>query len=559
LAQRRTLTEAASDLWGMLIKRPAQDAKDQLPTFAAKQTDDGATVVAATGGFYGTYVDLDGTVRTEAELVTKYRDMSMHPECDAAIEDIANEAIVTQDGEKTVQILLDDIPNLPRQVAKVIEQEFENVLRLLEFNTRSYDVFKRWYIDGRLYYNVVINPVDPLAGIQEMRYLDPRRIRKIREVTQQRDPKNPTVVLPKIVNEYYIYSERDLVSGNKSAVSQVATSGIRIAKDSIVHCTSGKTDPENKMVLGYLHKAIKPLNCLRAVEDAVIIYRLARAPERRVFYVDVGNLPKMKAEQYVKDMMTKHKNKLVYDSTTGAVRDDRKFMTMIEDYWMPRREGGRGTQIDTLKGGENLGVMEDVLYFQKKLYNSLNVPVERLDPEKGFNFGRMGEITREEVKFGKFIDRLRLRFSQLFLKTLERQLILKGIMNPDEWDQVQSEIKFRFQHDNRYAEVMEQELLNGRMAVLVQMMSTQPPMIGRFYSNTWIRKHILKQDDEEMEEIDSEIAQEMTMAQYSPPIDMMNTGLDGGPGGGGGGGGGPPQQGKPNGKGPTMHEETLHE
>ena len=544
---KKSLMEAATDFFGFSIKRPKQDAEAQLPSFAPKLQDDGATVVAATGGFYGTYVDLDGTVRTEAELVTKYRDMSFHPEVDAAIEDIANETIITEEGEKTVQILLDDIPNMSRSIGKKIEEEFESVLRLLEFNTKSYNVFRRWYIDGRLYYNVIVDPNDPLSGIKEMRFLDPRRIRKIREVTQVRDKTNPQLILPKTVNEYYIYTDKDISQGgNKSIVSQSATQGIRIAKDSIVHCTSGVNDAENKMVLGFLHKAIKPLNCLRALEDATIIYRISRAPERRVFYVDVGNLPKIKAEQYIRDMMVKHKNKLVYDSATGAIRDDRKFMTMIEDYWMPRREGGRGTQIETLKGGENLGVMEDVLYFQKKLYNSLNVPVERLDPEKGFSFGRVGEVTREEVKFAKFIDRIRLLFSTLFLKTLEKQLILKGLVSPDEWQEFQSEIKFRFLQDNKYAELKDQELLLGRMNVLNLM----APFVGRFYSNTWIRKNLLKQDDEEIEMIDSEISKELTMDQYAPSIDMMNPAVDGGPGQGGGAppGGGMPQPGQPSGQ-----------
>lgn len=535
-----SLSEAASDFWGFIINRPAQDAVDKLPSIAPKITDDGASVVAATGGFYGTYVDLDGVVRTEAELVTKYRDMSFHPEVDAAIEDIANETIITEEGEKTVQILLDDVPNMPRTLAKAIEDEFETVLRLLEFNTKSYDVFRRWYIDGRLYYNVIVDPNDPNAGIKEMRFLDPRRIRKIREVAQVRDKENRALVMPKTVVEYYIYTNKDMSEGgNKSYISQNATTGIKIALDSIVHCTSGITDTENKMVLGFLHKAIKPLNCLRALEDATIIYRISRAPERRVFYVDVGNLPKIKAEQYIRDMMVKHKNKLVYDSATGAIRDDRKFMTMIEDYWMPRREGGRGTQIETLKGGENLGVMEDVLYFQKKLYNSLNVPVERLDPDRVYTFGHSGEVTREEVKFAKFVDRIRLKFSTLFLKTLEKQLVLKQIVSPDEWAEIQSEIKFRYLKDNKYAELKDQELLLGRMNVLNLMAM----YVGRFYSNTWVRKNLLKQDDEEIELIDSEIAQELTMAQYAPSIDMMNPGVDGGPGGAPGGAGSfPPQQ-----------------
>ena len=519
-----SLLEGVSQFFGFNIKRQRDGLNQQLPAFAPKPSDDGASVIAATGGFYGTYVDLDGSVRTEAELVTKYRDMSLHPEVDSAIEDISSEVIISEDGEKTVKIVLDDIPGINRNTAKAIEEEFETVLNLLEFNTKSYDVFKRWYIDGRLYYHVMVDPLNSVAGIQELRFLDPRQIRKIREVTKQRDKTNPQVQIQKIVNEYYLYTDKNMaLGGNKSVISQAATTGIKIAKDSIVHCTSGITDSEGKMVLGFLHKAIKPLNCLRALEDATIIYRISRAPERRVFYVDVGNLPKIKAEQYIRDMMVKHKNKLVYNAADGSIRDDRKFMTMIEDYWMPRREGGKGTEITTLPAGQNLGVMQDVEYFQKKLYKSLNVPIGRLEPEAMFSLGRGSEITREEIKFAKFVDRLRLKFSGLFLKILERQLILKGLCSPEEWDLFQSEIKFKYLQDNRYAELKEQEILLGRMNVL-QVMSM---FVGRYYSNTWIRKNLLKQADEEIEEIDSEIAKELTMQQYAPSIDSMNPQLDG--------------------------------
>src|SRR3989337_733119 len=466
-----SLLEGVSQFFGFNIKRQRDGLNQQLPAFAPKPSDDGASVIAATGGFYGTYVDLDGSVRTEAELVTKYRDMSLHPEVDSAIEDISSEVIISEDGEKTVKIVLDDIPGINRNTAKAIEEEFETVLNLLEFNTKSYDVFKRWYIDGRLYYHVMVDPLNSVAGIQELRFLDPRQIRKIREVTKQRDKTNPQVQIQKFINEYYLYTDKNMALGeNKSVISQAATTGIKIAKDSIVHCTSGITDSEGKMVLGFLHKAIKPLNCLRALEDATIIYRISRAPERRVFYVDVGNLPKIKAEQYIRDMMVKHKNKLVYNAADGSIRDDRKFMTMIEDYWMPRREGGKGTEITTLPAGQNLGVMQDVEYFQKKLYKSLNVPIGRLEPEAMFSLGRGSEITREEIKFAKFVDRLRLKFSGLFLKILERQLILNGLCSPEEWDLFQSEIKFKYLQDNRYAELKEQEILLGRMNVL-QVMS----------------------------------------------------------------------------------------
>jgi hypothetical protein len=510
-----TLLEQAASLFGFEFRR-AKEEKEP-PSFAPKQTDDGASVVTATGGFYGSYIDLEGTVRTEAELVSRYRDMSLHPEVDSAIEDITSEAIVTEDGEKTVQIMLDDIPGISERLKAVIQQEFEEILRLFEFNTKSYDVFRRWYIDGRLYYHALVDPQKMNEGIQELRFLDPRRIRKVRETTKVKDPKYPHIELQKTVQEYYVYADKDLVTGNKSLITQVGTSGYKIAKDSIVHCTSGMTDTNNKMVLGYLHKAIRPLNSLRALEDAAIIYRISRAPERRVFYIDVGNLPKIKAEQYIRDMMVKHKNKLVYDSTTGEIRDDRKFMTMLEDYWLPRREGGRGTQIDTLQSGHNLGVMEDVEYFQKKLYRSLNVPLNRLESDSMYSFGRSMEVTRDEIKFSKFIDRLRLKFSALFLKTLEKQLVLKGYMSPDDWENIQAEIKFKFLQDNRYAEIKEQEMLLARMNVLTLMM----PFIGKYYSNTWVRKNLLQQGEEEMDEIDTEIVDEMDNPQYAPPIDMM--------------------------------------
>lgn len=541
-----TLLEQAAALFGLEFKR--QSDEQAAPSFAPPENDDGAAIIAAQGGFYGQFIDLEGTVRTEAELVSRYRDMSLHPEIDSAIEDITTEAIVDEDGKKTVKIVLDDLEELPPKLKDIIEEEFNNILNLLEFNNKSYDVFRRWYIDGRLYYHVMVDPENMKNGITEMRYLDPRRIRKIREVTKVRDKNYPNIQLQKTVQEYYIYTDKDMVSGNKTLVTQVGTSGYKIAKDSIVHCTSGISDTNGKMILGFLHKAIKPLNSLRALEDAAIIYRISRAPERRVFYIDVGNLPKIKAEQYIRDMMVKHKNKLVYDSTTGEIRDDRKFMTMLEDYWLPRREGGRGTQIDTLQSGHNLGVMEDVEYFQKKLYRSLNVPLNRLDPDSVFSFGRATEITRDEVKFSKFIDRLRLKFSSLFLKTLEKQMVLKGYVTPDEWAAIAGDIKFKYLEDNRYAEIKEQEMTIARMNVL-QLME---PYIGKYYSNKRIRKDILQQTDKDMLDIDIEIVEELNNPQYNPSFDVNPDGTIGIPQAG------PPPKNAPpkkNANGKTLHED----
>jgi hypothetical protein len=411
---------------------------------------------------------------------------------------------------------------------------------------------------------VMVDETAPNEGIKELRYLDPRRIRKIRETTKTRDKRMPNVPIQKIVNEYYLYTDKDMaLSGNKSITTQSSAVGIKIAKDSIVHCTSSIVDNDGKMVLGFLHKAIKPLNQLRAMEDAVVIYRISRAPERRVFYIDVGNLPKIKAEQYIRDMMVKHRNKLVYDQSTGEIRDDRKFMTMLEDYWLPRREGNKGTEIDTLAGGQSLGVLDDVQYFQRKLYKSLNVPMNRLEPEETYAIGRATEISRDEIKFAKFIDRLRLKFSGMFLQMLEKQLVLKMIITPDEWHEIQSEIKFRYLRDNCFSELKDQEILMGRMTVLQQISL----YVGRYYSNSWVRRNILKQTDEEMEQIDSEIAQESLNPQYQTPIDAMDSfdqfgmGPSGtpppGPSGGGNGPKGPsaPQSlnSKPN-KKPTLQE-----
>ena len=507
-----------AELFGFEIKKKVAEPV----SFAPKVNDDGAVIVSE-GGIYGTYVDMDGSIRTEAELVNKYREMSMYPEVDQAIDDIVNEVITQEPETEPVELILDDIPGLPDKVKKIFIEEFKEVLNLLEFNQLSYEVFRRWYVDGRLYYHVIIDEKNQGLGIQELRYIDPRKIRKVREVRRKKLADNQTG--NKTSNEYYIYNDKGFAkTSGTAAVPNNSIGGLKIAKDSIVHCTSGITSINGDLVQSYLHKAIRPLNQLRSMEDSLVIYRISRAPERRIFYIDVGNLPKMKAEQYLRDIMTKFKNRIVYDSSTGEIRDDRKFMTMLEDFWLPRREGGKGTEITTLPGGQNLGQMDDVLYFQKKLYNSLNVPISRLDPEAQFNFGRATEITRDEVKFAKFINRLRNKFATLFSKILERQLVLKGIITPEEWDGIKSLIRFKFAQDNYFAELKESEILNGRISTLQQI----DPYAGKYYSHEWIRRQVLRQSDEEIEEIDEQIVAEMENPQYNPPMPEGQGGEDGG-------------------------------
>jgi len=497
-----------AQIFGFEIKR-----KNPEPiSFAPKASDDGAVVVAE-GGIYGTYVDLDGSIRTEAELVNKYREMSYHPEIDRAVDDIVNEVVTQEPENEPVELILDDI-EISDRIKKLFIDEFRGVLKLLEFNSQGYEIFKRWYVDGRLYYHAILNESQPKEGIIELRYIDPRKIRKVREVKRKKLVDNiPTNQTSK---EYYIYNDKGFAktAGNVSSIPNNSVGGVKIARDSIIHNTSGLTSINGDLVQSYLHKAIKPLNQLRSMEDSLVIYRISRAPERRIFYIDVGNLPKMKAEQYVRDIMTKFKNKLVYDASSGEVRDDRKFMTMLEDFWLPRREG-KGTEITTLPGGQNLGQIEDIVYFQKKLYQSLNVPITRLDSEGQYNFGRGNEITRDEVKFAKFINRLRNRFSNLFTKILEKQLILKGIITYDEWEAIKTQLRYKFSQDNYYAELKETEILRERISMLKDI----DDYAGRFYSNEWIRRHVLRQTDEEMQEIDKQIEQEADDPKYAPPAE----------------------------------------
>jgi len=512
------------DLFGFEINRKKEQKEaEKRISFVPPSNEDGALTVAA-GGVYGTYVDLDGSVRTEAELVNKYRAISFDPTIDMAIAEICNEAIVEDSDEDTVSIVLDDVEQ-PDRIKKVIQEEFENILQLLEFNRLSYELFRRWYVDGRLYYHVLVDENKPAKGILEVRYVDPRNIKKVREVKKEKDKKTG-VTIEKVVNEYYMYSPSGFLKRTGSLTGSTMNSygssgsasaeGVKIARDAVVYCTSGYQSLDNKLILSHLQKAIRPLNQLRSLEDSLVIYRISRAPERRIFYVDVGGLPKAKAEQYLADIMTKFKNKVVYDSSTGEIRDDRKFMTRLEDFWLPRREGGRGTEITTLPGGQNLGDIDDVVYFQNNLYRSLNVPISRLQPETTFSLGRATEITRDEVKFGKFITRLRNKFSELFMKLLERQLILKGVCTTEDWTEWKQQIDFDFAVDNYFEELKLAELNRDRVGLAREM----EEYVGKYYSHEYMRRYVLQHSEAEIEEIDKQIAEEKTDERYVDPEEL---------------------------------------
>lgn len=516
------------EVFGFEIKRKDTEEKEQKKrvSFVPPSNDDGSLVVAE-GGVYGTYIDLDGTIRTEAELVTKYRALALDPIVDLAIQDIVNEAIVEDSDEETIALMLDEL-DVPKNIKNKIHDEFDNLLNLLEFNSLSYEIFRRWYIDGRLYYHVMIDEDKPKEGIKELRYVDPRNIKKVREVKKEKTKEGVNV--ERVVAEYYVYNKTGFLKNSGSysnysiagaSTSSAGQTGLKIAKDSIVYCTSGYQGAENDLILSYLHKAIRPMNQLRSMEDSMVIYRISRAPERRIFYVDVGGLPKAKAEQYLRDIMTKFKNKVVYDSSTGEIRDDRKFMTMLEDFWLPRREGGRGTEITTLPGGQNLGEIDDIVYFQNLLYRSLNVPATRLQPETTFSLGRATEITRDEVKFSKFIMRLRNKFSVLFMKLLERQLILKGICTAEDWKEWEYSIDFKFAVDNYFSEMKEMEMLRDRVALLRDM----DEYIGKYYSHDYVRRYILQQTEDDTKTIDDQIKKEMSDPRYKDPDEQEEFGL----------------------------------
>jgi len=494
-------------------EKPEQ-ASFTLPTEAI---DDGAVTITQ-NAHYGTYVDLDGSVRNEIELITRYREMSNHPECDMAIDEIVNEAISHTEQGEIVKIVVDNLKQ-PEAIKKKIIDEFKNIQKMLNFSNLADDLFKRWYIDGRIYYHVIVNDTKPKDGIQELRYIDPRKIRKVREIHKERDVKTGANII-KSLAEYYVYNDRGTTTQTFSAN---VTQGLRIAPEAIINVNSGLMDAKNVFVISYLHKAIKALNQLRMIEDAVVIYRISRAPERRIFYIDVGNLPKGKAEQYIRSIMIQYRNKLVYDASTGEVRDERKHLSMLEDFWLPRREGGKGTEITTLPAGQNLGEMEDVKYFQKKLLNALSVPVSRLEPNDGglMGVGKTTEVTRDEVKFSKFVQRLRNKFAQIFDHALRTQLVLKGICTSEEWDEFREEIYYDFIKDNNFTEMRDAELMRERVNTATMM----EPFIGRYFSAKWVKKNVLQMTDEEIEKMEEEIEEE---GPITPPGGDQQQGQTGG-------------------------------
>ena len=483
----------AFEIFGFKIERKSQGAVNaNVPAFTMPENDDGSMMVSGAGA-YGTSLDLDGQYKSEIELILKYREMAQTSDCEIAIDNIINEAIVIDDSRNPVDIILDRT-DLSDGIKKKVTNEFHTVLDLLNFNNFGYDIFRRWYVEGKLYYHIMIDENNPQLGIVELRSLDATKIKKIKQIKQKdtANPKQKEVSLEQMFN----YNESGL--GNRTS------DGILISGDSIAYSTSGLLNPTKTGVLSYLHKAIKPLNQLRMVEDAIVIYRISRAPERRIFYIDVGNLPKLKAEQYIRDIMTRYKNRLVYDSTTGEVKDDRRHQSMLEDYWLPRREGGRGTEITTLPGGENLGQLEDVEYFQKKLYKAMHVPVSRLEADSGFSLGRESEITRDELLFSKFIGKLQTRFSLLFGEILEKQLILKNVITSEEWSGIKDKVHYKFEKDHYYSEFKHQETLTQR----VDLARNMEDYVGNYYSREFFRKNVLRQSDEDIKAQDEQIKKE---------------------------------------------------
>lgn len=503
------------ELFGFKITRKTDEDNSKLKSFVQEPAYDGA-VVTNYNGMYGTSLDLDGSVRLEAELILKYRDMASHPVVDIAVDDIVNEAIVMEEDKPPVAIVLDQIDDskLPESAKDMLLEEFKFILEKLEFNTYAYEIFRRWYVDGRLYYHVIIDDTKPQDGIQSLRYIDPRKIRKVRE---KRQKKLGNTVMAAPSNDYYIYNDRGFAAPKSSAYTySTAPSGtLKIAPDSIAHVTSELTNANGDIIISYLQKATKYLNSLRTMEDALIIYRITRAPERILFKVEVGDMPKTAADQYIKDIMTKYKNRVVYDNSTGEVRDDRRFMTMTDNYWFPARDG-KGSSIEPIAGGVNLGEITDIEYFQKQLYKSLHIPISRLDSSSVYNVGRTSEINRDEIKFAKFITRLRAKFSGLFLKLLERQVLLKNTMNSYEWEAIRTDIKFDFCKDNYFEELKEIELWRERQEILTGF-DNSGQFIGRYLSNEWIRKRVLRQTDDEIKQMDKQIASEQANPQYVIP------------------------------------------
>ena len=497
-------------LFGFSIDPKKKDSPSVISPVPQNNEDGNDNFIASS--FYGSYVDIEGVYRSEFDLIKRYREMALHPECDGAIEDVINEAIVSDLYDTPIQIELSNL-NASDKLKKAIREEFKTIKDIMDFDKKSHEILRNWYIDGRLYYMKVIDQKKPEEGIKDLRYIDPMKMRYVRQEKKKskaerlnalNNNQNETKVVAPEIEEYFVYTPQPHYP-SQAMTGGGGTKGVKIAKDSITYVTSGLVDRNKGLVLSYLHKAIKALNQLRMIEDSLVIYRLSRAPERRIFYIDVGNLPKVKAEQYLRDVMMRYRNKLVYDAKTGEVRDDRKFMSMMEDFWLPRREGGRGTEITTLPGGQNLGELSDIEYFQKKLYRALGVPESRIAAEGGFNLGRSSEILRDELKFSKFVGRLRKRFANMFTDMLKTQLILKNIVTPEDWEVLSEHIQYDFIYDNQFAELKETEMMNERLGTLAQI----EPYIGRFYSQEWVRKNILRQTDGEMEELDEQIEQEI--------------------------------------------------
>ena len=501
-------------LFGFSIDTKKKESASIISPVPPNNEDGNDNFIASS--FYGSYVDIEGVYRTEFDLIRRYREMALHPECDGAIEDIINEAIVSDLYDSPIEIELSNL-NASDKLKKAIREEFKTIKDIMDFDKKSHEILRNWYVDGRLYYLKVIDQKKPEEGIKEIRYIDPMKMKFIRE--EKKKNKNDYMnikgnrvqwvdekaqMMTPQLKEYFVFSPKpSYPSGMVS--SSGGNTGIKIAKDSVTYVTSGLVDRNRGLVLSYLHKAIKALNQLRMIEDSLVIYRLSRAPERRIFYIDVVNLPKIKAEQYLREVMSRYRNKLVYDAATGEVRVDRKFMSMMEDFWLPRREGGRGTEITTLPGGQNLGELADIEYFQKKLYRALGVPESRIAADGGFNLGRSSEILRDELKFSKFVGRLRKRFAHMFTDMLKTQLILKNIVSPDDWESLSEHIQYDFLYDNQFSELKETEMMNERLGTLAQI----EPYIGKYYSNQWVRKNVLRQTDGEMIEMDDQIENEI--------------------------------------------------
>ena len=504
------------EVFGFEIKR--RKPQQQSGSVVAPAVDDGSTVVNTAAAYYGLAVDLEGTAKNENDLIRRYRQVAEYADCDAAIEDIVNEAIVADSDKSPITIILDDL-KLSDGIKNKIRDEFDAILRMYKFEEKGHDMFRQWYIDGRIFYHLILDEKNTRNGIADIRFVDPRKIRKMKNIKKEKNAKGVEVI--KEVDEFYLYNDK--------GITEQTTQGVRLSLDSVVYTNSGLIDNNSSMVLSYLHKAVKPVNQLKMMEDALVIYRISRAPERRIFYIDVGNLPKIKAEQYVNDIMNKFRNKVVYDATTGEVRDNRQHLSLMEDFWMPRREGGKGTEITTLQGGQNLGQIEDIQYFQNKLYQALNVPLSRLQPNQNFSLGRSTEITREEIKFNKFIERLRKKFAVIFRDTLRVQLIAKGIIRADEWDDIGHQIRFDYQRDNHFTEMKNSEIMNNRVALLQQI----DPYVGKYYSVGWVRKNVLMQTEDEIKELDNEMTDdredqidfashqgEMQAAKQQPSLDQ---------------------------------------